>query len=115
MELCLRCLKEIYLPRAAHPYAQHSCTAGLPCLSKECTAIVSVFTPDALHRWLNGAVAAQITLARNPEGSAVETIDGTPNKVTTWALKFGNFKFSRHAEPQPQRAQDSEAEQAGSV
>lgn len=44
LELCFRCLKEICFPHSAHTYAKHSCTAGLPCLSKEYTAIVSVFT-----------------------------------------------------------------------
>lgn len=93
LELCFRCLKEIHFPHLAHTYAKHSCTAGLPCLSKEYTAIVSVFTLDTLHRWPNGAVAVQITLARNPEGSGVETNNSTPNKVvfTTWVFNFNSL------------------------
>lgn len=68
-ELCFRYLKEMFPPRRAHICAQHSSTAGLCCLSEEYTAIVPVFTLDTLHRWPNGAVAAQLALARNPEGS----------------------------------------------
>lgn len=46
----------------------------LPYLFKEYTAIVAVFTLHTLRRWPNGAVAVQITLARNPEGSGIETM-----------------------------------------
>lgn len=64
----------------AHAPAQHLSSAGFCCLSWEYTAIVPVFTLDALHRWPNGTGAVQVTLARNPRGSGIKTNNITPNK-----------------------------------
>lgn len=99
-------------PHEAHTCAQHLSTAGSCCLSWKYTAIVPVFTLDTLHRWPNGAVAVQFTLARNPEGSGVETNNSAPNKLifTTWvsistdsqSFTYGAKSSSNQAE---QRAQ----------
>lgn len=80
---------------AAYACAQHLSTAGLHCLSSEYTAIVSVFTLDALHRWLNGAVAVQFTLARNPEGKRRRG-----KQKRSWQTHFhrSDFDFSHHPE-----------------
>lgn len=62
---------------------------------KEYTAIASMFTLHTLRRWPNGAVVVQITLARNPEGSGIETNNGTPNKVILTTCLVFNLTASR--------------------